>query len=227
MNYPATVMEFLTHVDGKVYSVCEAFYTTYLKACTQPKEAADQLRTFLENCITIESDSTLLVEGTYSEKDVGKTMGEINPILTKLVQNLMEQSPAEEQFYLELWIQLCNKALFPNDLAIISAIIALMYMPKIPYFCLPKVPIMEDEVYRDCSNRIQEQVKRAIYAIEADYPQRTQLAAQLMRLCSQIEGETEKTIFVAQILGYYQRQIMRLIDIKKPNHAESDDSGVE
>lgn len=226
MNYPATVTEFLTHVDGKVYSVCEIFYSTYLKACTHPKEAADQLRIFLENCNVIESDATLPVEGTYSEAEVGKTIGEIKPIITKLVQNLTEQAPAEEQFYLELWNQLCNKMLFPDELAIVSAIIVLMYMPKIPYFWLPKVPAMEDEVYWDCSNRIQEEIKRAIYAIEADYSQRTQLATQLMRLCSQIEGETEKTVFVAQILGYYQRQIKRLIDIKKTNHTESD-SGVE
>lgn len=215
MNYPETVTEFLTHVNGKVYSVCEVFYTTYLKTCDQPQVAAEQLRTFLENCIIIPSDYTLMVEGKYSEEEVGKTIGKIKPILTQLVQNLMDQSPEEEKFYLELWNQLCNKTLFPNDLALVSAIIVLMHIPKIPYFCLPQVPAMEDKVYQECTSHVQEQVKRAIYAIEADYPQKTQLATQLMMLCRQIEGEAEKTVFIAQILGYYQGQIKQLIDLQK------------
>ena len=230
MNYPETVTEFLTHVNGKVYSVCEVFYTIYLKDCTKPQEAAEQLRTFLENCLAIPSDYTLMVEGKYSEEEVGKTIGEIKPIPTQLVQNLMDKSPAEDQFYLELWTQMCNKTLFPNELTMVSAIIVLMYMPKIPYFCLPQVPTMEDEVYQECTRHVQEQIKRAIYAIEAGYPQKTQLAVQLMRLCNQIKGEKEKTVFIAQILGYYQGQIKQLMDSQKkeksPN-ARQDDSGTE
>lgn len=158
MNYPETVTEFLTHVNGKVYSVCEVFYTIYLKDCTKPQEAAEQLRTFLENCLAIPSDYTLMVEGKYSEEEVGKTIGEIKPILTQLVQNLMDKSPAEDQFYLELWTQMCNKTLFPNELT------------------------------------------------------------------------KEKTVFIAQILGYYQGQIKQLMDSQKkeksPN-ARQDDSGTE
>ena len=151
-------------------------------------------------------------------------------IPTQLVQNLMDKSPAEDQFYLELWTQMCNKTLFPNELTMVSAIIVLMYMPKIPYFCLPQVPTMEDEVYQECTRHVQEQIKRAIYAIEAGYPQKTQLAVQLMRLCNQIKGEKEKTVFIAQILGYYQGQIKQLMDSQKkeksPN-ARQDDSGTE
>ena len=88
MNYPETVTEFLTHVNGKVYSVCEVFYTIYLKDCTKPQEAAEQLRTFLENCLAIPSDYTLMVEGKYSEEEVGKTIGEIKPILTRQVKSI-------------------------------------------------------------------------------------------------------------------------------------------
>lgn len=132
-KYPENTLDFLKHVDGKVYDVCAIFYLKYLKTAATAEIAAQRLREFYENCGYTESDQMIHVEAETAPETFSQLIDENRDIVAKIVENLIEQNPSVENFYQLLWKQMQNKILFPSDDAVVAIIIQLFFMENIPY----------------------------------------------------------------------------------------------
>lgn len=206
-NYPNSPDEFLKHVDGKIYDICETYYLQYLKPSTTSDQAAQNLRLFYENLGFVDTDKTIVVE-TKTAPDVFQKLIEGNEdIIKRVIENLLALNPSEEDFYKQLWEQMQNKVVFPTDESVVSIVISLLFYPKVPYFQLPKVPTMDDEVYIETFQSIKTHYLKAIFALNFGYAQKTQIAEQLLRIVGELQSTQEKAVLVANIYGYYDRQI--------------------
>ena len=209
-HYPDSPQQFMEHVAGKIFAVCEAYYLTYLKPCSTPEQAAQHLRIFLEFSKRRNTDHTLPVEGHTPPEDIARQMKDNAPIVYRLVDNLMEENPSEPDFYLMLWGQLQNQLLFPTHEAVVSSIILLFRLPQLPYFQLPEVPKMSEESFKSYGQQVLPLLEKAHFALNRGYRQKSQIAAQLIWLYNQLQDPQAQVVFVAQLLAYHMERCSRL-----------------
>ena len=205
-HYPDSPQQFMEHVAGKIFAVCEAYYLNYLKPCATPEQAAQHLRIFLEFSKRRHTDHTLPVEGHTPPEDIARQMKDNAPIIYRLVDNLMEDNPPETEFYLKLWGQVQNQLLFPTHEAVVSSIILLFRLPQLPYYQLPDVPKMSEESYKAYSQQVLPLLEKAHFALNRGYTQKSQIASQLIWLYSQIQDPQAQVVFVAQLLAYHMER---------------------
>lgn len=205
-HYPDSPQQFMEHVAGKIFAVCEAYYLAYLKSCSTPEQAAQHLRIFLEFSKRRNTDHTLPVEAHTPAKDIARQMKDNAPIIYRLVDNLMEDNPPETEFYLKLWGQLQNQLLFPTHEAVVSSIILLFRLPQLPYYQLPDAPKMSSESYRSYSEQVLPLLEKARFALNRGYTQKSQIATQLIWLYNQIQDPQAQVVFVAQLLAYHMER---------------------
>ena len=203
-KYPENTLDFLKHVDGKVYDVCAIFYLKYLKTAATAEIAAQRLREFYENCGYTESDQMIHVEAATAPETFSQLIDENRDIVAKIVENLIEQNPSVENFYQLLWKQMQNKILFPSDDAVVAIIIQLFFMENIPYYQLCTVDTMEDDEYVTLLESVKKMYQKAIFAINRGYLQKTQVAGQLLMILKEMPSMEEQEVFVAQLIGYYK-----------------------
>lgn len=206
-NYPNSPDEFLKHVDGKIYDVCETYYLQYLKPSTTSEQAAHNLRLFYENCGYVDTDKALVVETQTAPEIFQKLIESNEDIVKRIIENLIALNLSEEDFYKQLWEQMQNKVVFPTEESIVSVVIELLFYPKVPYFQLPEVPTMDDDVYMETVQNVRSAYQKAIFAINFGYAQKTQIAEQLLRIVGELDSAQAKAVLVANIYGYYDTKI--------------------
>lgn len=214
------VRDFLQHVDGTVYAICETYYQRYLK---DSPDSQENFRIFCEEINYIQSDKRLKLDVNGVVAEYERLYNEQKETVELIVNNLESKNESENEFYIQLWEQWRNETLFPTDEKRIAMLIQLVGMDEIPYYQLSKVKEMSDKEYENRTNNIILQLKRAIYVINSKYTQKTQVATQLIEIESQITDEVDKVVFLAQIMGYYEKQCYlrdKTIERLKKKHLE-------
>lgn len=212
------IQNFFEHVAGKVTDVCAEIYYRFL--LEEPDLAAEKLQCIAEMWADVDSDKAIKVEERFSEKEYEDTWKAVRPIADKLMRNLVKKNETPEQFYGLLWKSFTDEIMFPTDLDRICALLCTLRSPFTPYFQMAESTEMDDETFMKIGEEINQQVKRAIFALNLGYKQRTQVADQLIAIFNNIDSEEKKTVFVAKLLGYHQIQHERLIERLK-KHIES------
>lgn len=191
--------EFLKHVCGQVFSVCEIFYERYLKIEKDPQTAANLLKMFYAG--NVDTDETEEVRGSIDGDKMEEMVAGNAPMIEKLVDNIIAENPTEDDFYLQIWEMLNNTIIFPQEEDVISGIIAIYYLGTIPYYQLLKAPTMDEKTFKTALKNIEPTIAKAFFALNCNYEQKTQLATQLIYLYDQISDLDEKKVYVATLFG--------------------------
>lgn len=218
------IRSFFEHVAGMVPDVCAEIYYRFF-AKQKPSVAAQRLQYVAETWADIDSDNTAEVESRFSEKEYTDTYEAIQPIVDKVMLNLVKKNETPEQFYALLWENLTNEIMFPNDLDRICALMCVLFSTFTPYFQMAETTEMDDETFMKVGEEIDLQVKQAIFALNREYKQRTQVADQLISIFEGLTSKEKKTVFVAKLLGYYQMCQQQLVERLggAPNSSESEE----
>lgn len=218
-EYPADALEYLRRAEGLMTAVCAVYYEVYLK---NHVDAEKNFRLFCENINFMRGDESLHVENKVAPEEYQKAYDKNKSAVKQIVDNLQSRNDTEEAFYKELWQQLQNIALFPTSIEKVAALIQLAEMPQIPYFQMEKIDQMDDAQFQVCTEKILPQLKKAIFAIGYGYPQKTQLAEQLIQLAASIEEPDERTVFVAQVIAFYEARMQKLLSSTASMEKETD-----
>lgn len=213
----SSVIEYISTIDGYLGDICSDVYFLYLKKNDQ---AHNNLRTFLESWYDIESDKSTSVKIYYSEDDYRDCFDDIRPVIDRLLSNLVEKNYPSETFYSNLWDSINNDFLFDSDLEKICAVLFVLLSSKIPYFQMEEALRMSDEEYWKISQEVDEQYKKAVFALNRGYDQRTEVASQIVRFFKEIEGETQQVVYIAKLIGYFRFEIHRLEEKIKELYSE-------
>lgn len=213
----SSVIEYISTIDGYLGDICSDVYFLYLKKNDQ---AHNNLRTFLESWYDIESNKSISVKVYYSEDDYRDCFDDIRPVIDRLLSNLVEKNYPSETFYSNLWDSINNDFLFDSDLEKICAVLFVLLSSKIPYFQMEEALRMSDEEYWKISQEVDEQYKKAVFALNRGYDQRTEVASQIVRFFKEIEGETQQVVYIAKLIGYFRFEIHRLEEKIKELYSE-------
>lgn len=215
----ANIIEYISTIDGYLGDICSDVYFLYLK---ENDQAYNNFRTFLENWYDIESDKSISVKSYCPEDDYRKCFDDIGPVIDRLLSNLVEKNYAAEAFYNKLWDSINHDGLFGSDLEKICAVLFVLLSSKIPYFQMETALRMSDEEYWKVSQDIDEQYKKAVFALNRGYDQRTEVASQIVRFFKEIEDETQQVVYIARLIGYFRFEIHRLEEKIKEIYSELD-----
>lgn len=210
-NDKKSIRSFFEHVTGMVPDVCAEIYYRFL-AEQKPAIAAKRLQCIAEMWIDVNSDKTVEVEERFPEEEYKDTYEAIQPIVDKLILNLVKKNETPERFYSLLWESLTNEIMFPTDLDRICALLCSLLSTFTPYFQMVESAEMDDETFMKIGEEISQQVKQAIFALNREYKQRTQVADQLISIFKDLDSEEKKVVFVAKLLGYYQMRQQQLLE---------------
>lgn len=209
-QYPTNALEFLKCADGLMTAVCAAYYETYLE---NNPDAEKNLYIFCDNINYLPPEKgTISVKNNVPPEEYRKAYEKNKIIVNQLVENLQVKKESEQQFYKELWEQLKNPALFPTNVDRVAALIQFAEMDQIPYFQLGMEGEMSDEIYQSCTKAIIPQLKKALFAINCGYEQKTQLAEQLIQIASSLSDKDERRVFVAQIVAFYEHKVRKVVE---------------
>lgn len=207
-QYPLEALEYLRHAEGLMTAVCAVYYQQYLE---NHKDAEKNFRLFCENINFIQSDESLHIENDVDPEEYEKAYKRNKPVVEQIVSNLQSKKNEEEDFYKELWKQLQNEVLLPTNIEKVAALIQLAEMPQIPYFRLDEIEKMDNAQFQTYTEKVMPELKKAIFVIGYGYPQKTQVAEQLIKLATAIKDQKARTVFVAQIIAFYEASMQRFL----------------
>lgn len=213
------IHEFLAHITGPSGDICSEVYFNFLK--NAPEHTIDNLLSLLTDWGDVESDGTVAVKKYYSKEEYSSTFASVQPLIKQLLGKLLEKNSEPREYCTQLWDRLTNEELFPTDLESICALLYVLISPHTPYFQLSEPVRMDDEKYRSIGKTIELQVKKALFALNKERDQRTEIASQLLSICKSISDEEAQVVFWAMIIGYFEiRQAQFLKELNSRSNPE-------
>lgn len=128
----------------------------------------------------------------------------------RVVSNMVKQRVTVEAFYQALWDKLTDDTLLAEKE---SKSIFLQYLwldTRIPYYQLGKGIVLGNEKYREIRGRIQPQIRKGRFILDANLQYKTERSSLLMELAATLGDETERVVFWADLLARQQSKIRAL-----------------
>lgn len=201
------IIEYISTIDGYLGDICSDVFFLYLKG---NKQACNNFQTFLESWFDIDSDKSVTVKTYAPEDDYRECFDDIGPVIDRLLSNLVEKNYPPETFYGNLWDSINNDILFDSDFEKICAVLFVLLSPKIPYFQMGDALRMSDDDYWSISQDVETQYKKAVFALNRGYDQRTEVASQIVDVFKEIKDEKQQIVYVAKLIGYFRYEVHRL-----------------
>lgn len=201
------IRKYLSEVDGKISDVCADFYYSFIKDNPNSKE---NFSSFLKLQYQIPSNGTNEVKTYFDSKEYGQVIDSIKQGIFNMLNKIASQNLSPDEFYNELWSNTFCSPYFSSDIEYICVLILLRSSTLIPYYKMDEIEKMDDAEYLATANCIHEDILKAYFTLNYNFEQKTQIAAQLITIYNGLGSMQEKTVFMAQIIGYYQKQLIKL-----------------
>lgn len=185
------------------------FVGSYYKLYLEKGESAEQI---LQDFILLlkwdgTSNESFDVETMYQLDEYHQTSKDVFPVVQKIIGNLVTENLDETVFYEKLFAKTFDDILFASELEKICSLTILILDPKIPYYKLGPALQMGNEEFGEISKSIQEEISKAIFALQFGYSQKTELASQLYNIVKEQKDEKKRIVLIANILGFYSSQM--------------------
>ena len=158
------------------------------------------------------SNESFDVDTLFQLDQYHQTSEELLTVVQKIVNNLVNENLDEAVFYEKLFAKTFDDVLFAGELEKICALTILILDPKIPYYKLGPSMQMENEEFGRISESIQEEISKAIFALQFGFSQKTELASQLYNIVKEQKDEKKRIVLIANILGFYSSQMEFLFE---------------
>lgn len=214
-NY--NLKHFLCEAGGNILDVCATVYIDYLKKLKESEpskieEGSNLLRIFLEwrgETDNLESDPTV-----FPTEECDKIIGKIYKVIDSIVTNLAAKNPDENSFYLALTEKLFDDLLFCNDLEKSVALLCLFANTKTPYYQLGERLSMDDDEYCRISDRYVSEIRKSFFILDYGFEQNTEVASLIFQVLDGIDNPKDKSVVLANIIGYLNKRAINNIDGK-------------
>jgi hypothetical protein len=163
------------------------------------------------------SNESVDVETLFQGDQYRQASEEVFPVVEKIIGNLVTENFDETVFYEKLFTKTFDDILFAGELEKICALTILVLDPKIPYYKLGPAMQMENDEFGEISQSIQEEISKAIFALQFGYSQKTELASQLYNIVKEQKDEKKRIVLIANILGFYSSQMEFLYEKANAN----------
>lgn len=128
----------------------------------------------------------------------------------QLVKELIFKNVSVDEFYEEIWKRVSD-TLLVSDIYQKAFFLYQMWLDsRIPYFQLGLGVDMDIETYRNYVHQLRLPFKKAMFAMNAGYPKRTQKASVLLKIADEITDPNERIVFWSLTMGILENRIVKL-----------------
>lgn len=229
VNWSAEISNIFEQNSTCLYQICKLFVDLLEKNSNTAKEGFQYFLTEVSPPRYTEEnipDDLFEIDETEIDSD---TQIRIIEMERQLVKELIFRDVSVDEFYEEMWKRISD-TLLVSDIYQKSFFLYQMWLdPRIPYFQLGLGVDMDNETYKDYAHRLQPEFKKALFVMNAGYPQKTQKASVLLKISDDITDPNERIVFWSLTIGLLENRIAKL---KKhieelESIIESDDMNIE
>lgn len=208
---------FLGKVSGEMLDITAMIY----EQIVEENDPAAAFQYFLEHADDIISMETIPAPPRYTASKIHELQYKCKDYVKGILITALKQKGSAKEFYTRLWSTLTdNNAMLSDKDDIVYAIYKIWMCDCIPYFELEDGVRMSNEQFRDIAQKNKALIKKVNYIIGAPLEQRTETGSLLLRVLSECETETEKSVIMAQILGRVERKIFNRVRMAKSGQEE-------
>lgn len=212
-NFTAT--EYLSKVKGEIYNICEDFYNRFLYNNENTDNYSENLKLLL-NWDFI-SDETYTANCETDVNEYQKKLKTIEPIVEKVIDNLIAENLTENDFYSKLAQFIKEETLLRLKIEKICALVCLMQSLKIPYYKIDNGLTMSNDEFVEISKKIFTQIRKSIFILAVGSTQKTEISSRLLHLLEEIHDHKEKVVFLANVIGIFEKKMLLLVEKLETN----------
>ena len=202
-----TVEDFLrtTNYKDDPINFCANYYLSFIKGVEKECDAKNNFICLLKwDGFTDEQFKSDMI---YSKDDYQTVLIEVYGIVKKIIDNIVCEDIEENIFYDKVWEKFSDYILFPKEIDKVCVLCSLMLEPRIPYYRLGQALKMENDLYKDITLSIKEEISKSFYILQYGYTQKTEIASQLYKVVKCLSDENKRIVLIAHILDFYNSQI--------------------
>ena len=203
------IQDFLSHVDGEEINQS---YELLKLIHEKSYEGSNVLQLVFELSEQIKSDKTIPVEIYIDKKDYDELMLKYAGYVYSFLRLLIELRPSTNIFYEKLWDFIDKDQLLQTKEARAFALSIIWSDVRLPYYEFDKYENMNQEEFMNIRNEIASEISKARFALYLPCEQRTETAANLVKIIDGISDEKKKQVLVAAILAYDEKRCGRADD---------------
>jgi hypothetical protein len=200
------IQEFLSHVDGEEINQSYEVLNLIEESST---DGSKVLRTLFELSETVKSDKTNSVNTYIDKKDFDELMVKYAAYVYSFLKLLIELRLPTNSFYTKLWDFIDKDPLLQTKESRAFALSIIWNDVRLPYYEFEKYENMDQEEFINLRNEIALEISKARFALYLPCEQRTETAANLVKIIDGIEDEKKKQVLVAAILAYDEKRCGR------------------
>lgn len=178
------------------YELVEQYYHKYL---VNQDDSEEYFRWICNNFEDIIRDEDRNNREYVLLDSVAERIKSILPIVSRVAHTLSKKDLEPDDFYSELWKQLCNEILFPTEENKIDAVYGCLISSYVPYYKVPQYSQMNDGTYQQITDRIMGQVRRIRFGSFVQYEQLTQTAQYTLDILGSLGTIEEKAVFLSHV----------------------------
>ena len=201
MKEKITTVEFLKHSVYKksITNFCSNFFISFIKDYLGTQEGYNNLVSLLK--WDHDSDESQDLPVVFSEKENEDVIKTVSLIIKKIIENLVKENVAEEEFYSKIWSLISDDSLLATETEKMCAVILLFLDSRIPYFQMGQALQMDNKKYQKISKSINSEVSKALFVLNRGYSQYTEVASQLYKIINEIDSDEKRIVLLAKIIG--------------------------
>lgn len=193
--------KFLSTVKGESFDICAAIFKMILSS----ENPETMLSYFLFNGKNIKSSEAEDVAAYFTALQIQHLKRNCEGMVDGILNKLVCTNLTENEFYTKLWLCIQNDSMFAAEAEKIYALYSIYSDPRLPYFQLDSGLKMSNEQFASTTNDIFDDIKKAIFILNAKLEQRTEVASLLMQILKSYDSIEKQSVMLAQILTINRR----------------------
>lgn len=142
---------------------------------------------------------------SMSRERLGELLRNNESLVDGYLEHLAYKEMSQDEFYRRVWSFLQNREFFEDDEVSSVAFIWVCRHRLVPYYYYPDRMRMENEVYRDCIRKQDQQRHELRFALEYRFIQKTETASVLWKILHEPESEEEQVVLLSSLLDLVRR----------------------
>lgn len=160
------------------------------------------LRRFAEEYYDKFNDDKKTEPSILSREVLGVYLKKYRTLVDGYIDYLISEDLQEDLFYQHLWDFIHNTTFFHNENESMIAFILIFWNPLIPYFYFPVGVRMENEEFRECLKKLDQQQHKLYFILQRNYLQKTERASVLLSVLDEVADVKRRSVLLARLLDW-------------------------
>ncbi len=149
-------------------------------------------------------------EDLFDNKVSSDDIKELLRLENRIINNLIKEHVAVDEFYHALRNKIFDNSLFENSSTRAAFLLILWTDIRIPYYQLDEGCVMDEDEYSRILEKINPEIKKGMFILNVNFQYKTQRSSFLLEIADKLSNQSEKTVFWSMVIDYLISRYMGL-----------------